>query len=1018
MATTFAITRHVVLIGLQAIATVNSIAHAQSQPATSASVPADRKATYVRAVTRGGGLMTWQEAGPSEEERRFRASIEKRKDDLMAARAAVAHPVMIGPEQIEQARRNIASAEWARHWASKIRELADFVVSQPDDYVERMIPELTPGNTYGFTCPNCVGRSSQEGSGVSIARWDYRKPDLITCSQCGQVYPSEKYPETATLACPRAGQTFTYYLNDRERAEPEDRTGTLAWHWVGRPIHVSFSGHIRAAKATFMVQAAEALGTQYVLTGDPRYAVRTRQILLRLAHCYRGWLYHDYWDTIADCDPMYAAWHDHGLTLEWKRHLCEDAFARDSTTSASMLREYWGAGRVHPSTDSIQYAADLALAYDLVHDAKDDTGAAIWSASDRQLVERNLLLEYVMGAEPFAGGAGKADCVNNKSPRVYHAMAAVGRCLGLPNYVDVALRGYEGVRDNSFLFDGFSRESPGYTNMYLAELVQIPDKLDGFRWPAGWPGKEGVLHPFENDSRLRLMFRAMHDQLRPDGRLPPLSDTNIAARYAASLVEMGLKRYPEYFRGQLPGMLGKLAPTSYAAFNLAAEEMRRDDVLSMPEVCFPAWMTAFLRHGRGPDAAMIAMPFSPDGGHRHYDNLSLFYTDGSNAVLGDHGYLGDLPANAWVKSTFSHNLVIVDDAAQKHSDRRPRFRRMFTSPWVSVVEAASNAYPQCREYSRLLALVKGPESRTFVIDVFRVKGGSKHDYRVFSELAASDSPEGSLELPGLQLPPEPPLPNVGGSLARQDIFGLRDTRATTETPQPGWQAVWKQKNRQYRLWMLTPADRVEASNGPGQEMPGNPGRRVRYVDAIREGKDLWSTFVTIHEPGDAGGAMPIQRAVVLPVPREAGPDALAVQIESSWGTYTLMSEFVNEATVADYRFKGELAVLHKSPSGKRSVIAQAASSFQCGDLSFRNAAATWSGKVTGHDERSLTTDTPRPADWWTWPADTQQYVIVLADGRQTGLPVIATADQRIDVDRFPVPECSEFRLSTLNVLDE
>ena len=42
------------------------------------------------------------------------------------------------------------------------------------------------------------------------------------------------------------------------------------------------------------------------LTGEARYAGKAVRILNRLAACYRNWLYHDYWDAVADCDPSSA----------------------------------------------------------------------------------------------------------------------------------------------------------------------------------------------------------------------------------------------------------------------------------------------------------------------------------------------------------------------------------------------------------------------------------------------------------------------------------------------------------------------------------------------------------------------------------------------------------------------------------------------------------------------------------------------------------------------------------------
>ena len=67
----------------------------------------------------------------------------------------------------------------------------------------------------------------------------------------------------------RSGQTFTSYLNENERARPEDRSGRLAYHWVGRPMHVSFAGVIRERKVIFMIGATKSLAFAYRFTGEP-----------------------------------------------------------------------------------------------------------------------------------------------------------------------------------------------------------------------------------------------------------------------------------------------------------------------------------------------------------------------------------------------------------------------------------------------------------------------------------------------------------------------------------------------------------------------------------------------------------------------------------------------------------------------------------------------------------------------------------------------------------------------------
>jgi hypothetical protein len=990
-----------------------------------AEVP-DRKSQYVARVTRGEAFMPWQDQGVSHEEEAFRREIEARKDRMLAGRVAVQRPVMLTPEEIEQAKRNIEAADWARAWFAGHKRLADYVVGQPADYAEQMIPALTPGFDYAFTCPNCVGAQSQEAACRPV--WSYRKPDELRCPWCGHVYPSEDYPETARLVCPRSGQTFTYYLNEEERAHPEDRSGKHAYHWVGRPMHVSFAGVIRERKVMFMIGAVKSLALTYRFTGETAYAARAKDCLLRLAHCYRNWLYHDYWDSVADCDPMYAAYHDRDLPLEWKRHLCAGAFAKDSADRAAMLQNYWGAGRVHPSCDVATHLTDVCLAYDLIHDARNEDGSPLWSDEDRVKVERDLIMEWLMGAEPFLGGPGEATNTNNKAGRVYHPMAAVAKCLGLPEWADTALRGFEAQCERSLAYDGFSYESPAYTfspASYIGGLLGVAESLHGFRWPEGFGRRSGTVDLYKDGGRFRLLMLALVDHLLPDGRLPPLADTSVASRPGRDIVDIGLKRLPEQY-ADLFRVAGRWSrPSEYAVLHLDASAVPAEPgnhvELDPPEIYFPSLMTAILRHGRGPQGTALALTFSPDGGHRHYDNLALFYVDRGHTILGDQGYIGDTPMNRWIRSTLSHNLVVVDDQEQlkRKGDqcRRPTLHLMATSLRVSVVEASSQVYPQCDQYRRTVALVKGPGAETFAVDVFRVRGGKKHAYRVFSELASSDAPQGALRLEGLGMSPEPPLPEVGGSTKPEDIFGLRDLRSAGDPP-PTWQAVWSQSDRSYRLWSLCQVDGVEASNGPGQEHGRQMGRRVRYVDAVRTGDELRSVFVAVHEPSGPEGKWPIHSARRLEVPREAGPDAVAVKIESAWGDYLVLSDFAGQAEIDGVRFAGSFGVLCRTRAGEPWMFAVGASTLEQGDFGFSGSPARWSTEVESNTETVIHTATERPRDWPSAPEDCRNYVLANDGAYDTGFPVEAVGRESITVGRFPLPKLTSCQLPAVRYMSK
>ena len=978
----------------------------------------DRKTEYVDAVVRGAGFMPWQKPGISEEEKEFRERIEKRKEVLLRHREEVKRPVMLSPEAIARIRKKVQEEDSVRQWSRSCLNLADYIIKQGTGYVEKMIPEQTPCNSYGFTCPACVGKKSQEAVGNPLIRWDYRHPDQLTCKECGQVYPSQDFPETATLQAPRSGQTFSYYLNEKERAHPENKTGELAYHWVGYPIHVSFTGIIREKKVIFMRSSLDSLAFAYLFTKDPKYARKTKEVLLRFAHCYRRWLYHDYWDTIADCDPMYAAWHDKSLPLEWKRHLSTKSFAKDRIDQAAMLQSYWGCGRLHPSTDSISGLTGICLAYDLVADAKDEDGSPVWTEEEKLRVERDLILESVIGAEPFVGGEGRADEHNNKTPRVYLAQASVAKCLRIPEFADVAIRGYEKVRDVSFLYDGMSTESPSYTNMYLSQLIAIPETLYGFSWPEDFPQRTGVYDPYQNDPRLELMYRSIIDQLRSDSRSLPLSDPHEGTRPSRHIIEYGIKRFPRFFDGKSPAIVGDTTPDQYGRFYLDREQLEENRPFSLPEIYFPAWMTSIFRHKGQKDKATLALVFNPYGGHRHRDNLSLYYHASGRGILGDHGYVGDMPINDWIRSTKSHNLVVVDDREQQFggdSGRRPKLNLLATSPKASFVEAESAVYPQCSDYRRLVVLLKGPQGQTAVVDFFRVAGGDLHEFRLHSEVASSDS-TGELRFRGIEFPEELPLPEVGNSLERKDIFGLRDRRKVV----PGtdnWQAIWEEQGSEaYRFWSLTPdVAEVAASNGPGQRSLHEAGRRVRYLDVIRKGKDLKSLFVGVHESTAKGQPFPLTEVRRLPLPETAGEDAVALRIDSAWGSYLVLNEFMGEAKVEGMTFRGKLGIHFQDGKGEEWVMAASSETLIDEDrtLGFQGQIPSFHLQVESSDGRQIRATDSIEKTLCDHPAGFRNYFLVCAEGFDTGFPIESVEGPVVTLERFPLPKVDSGQIANL-----
>jgi len=968
-----------------------------SKSITAYSKNSNRFDEYVEAVTSGKGYLPWQERGISEAESVFREHIETRKARIIDKATKNRSSSFFTGNDFDQLKRIIASSPMGEKWFSELKKKADYLISRPSGYVVKMIPELTPTNGYGWTCPNCVGKLSQEGHGRYD--WNFKNPDILSCRTCGQIYPSDRYPETALLVCPRRNQAFTFYLNQAERLNPLDRSGKFAYKWAhNRPIHISFSGLIRHCKIAFMITAAKDLALIYRITSDDRYAVMAGEILIRLAHCYPNWLYHDYRDTFADCDPIFAAWYDKKLPLVFKRHLCTVAYSKDSFESAAMLQTYWGAGRIWPSTDAIPRLAQITMAYELIRDCINGNGTPIWDKSSRFQVESNLIIEYLISSEPFLGGPGKADNWSNKAPRVYYAMAVVGGALHIPEFVQTALDGYVKTLRHAFLPDGFSRQSPGYTQMYLVNLSRVAVILEKARFLV--EGKNPELN-IANES-LQLAFRCIRDQLRPDGSFFPLADTQIGKKPAAFKGE-NINKTLQLLLGN--DILLEQTPFHSSGENTGAQKN---------DIYFPFWMTSILRHqGKGKNGA-LAFTFSPHGPHRHRDNLSLFYEDGGAIVLGDHGYFGDSPVNRWIKSSFSHNLVIVDNQEQKFADRKPILHRMLTSPNVSVVEASSKVYDQCSMYKRLIMFFKGPNGASFVVDFFRVKGGKTHDYRIFSEIASSDDEKGGMTFFGLGVPSVGPLHKVGADLSEDKIFRLRDS-LSDKTPPDTWQAIWQGGFRSYKLWFLSSVDEVVVSNGPGQENKLQIGRRVRYLDAIRRGKELESTFIAIHEPLQGPDSSMIEAVETLKSPdNNIGDPALALRIQTKLGSFFILNNFEQETEVQDIRFKGKLAIVYKTAKGADWFLSSEAELLKCGSMGFSNQSPVWSGAVSNYTSDCIKTVSKKPENWDTIPSGCQNHVLVLDGGYQTGYPVSEFKDTEIKLDRFPLNKADYFSLPSFN----
>ena len=316
----------------------------------------------------------------------------------------------------------------------------------------------------------------------------------------------------------------------------------------------------------------------------------------------------------------------------------------------------------------------------------------------------------------------------NAGPRIYEGYIAIGRVLGDPGLV------HEGVRQSRELFrrtfyeDGFWMEgSVGYHQMTMGGMNRV------FRAVRGYSDPPGYVHP-ENGTRL-------------DG-LDLERDIAVITRAKRIL---DICRYPD---GRQMTM-----HDNWAHFrNLRVPDRSVSTLLA-------GVGHAWLGQGKVDKQVQLHLHFSGGYGHEHADNLNMGLFAKGRELLPDVGYT-HTRHRVWSTSTLCHNTVVIDEKRQHTRGRSgPSDGRLLAfEPGFDAVKWAEasgeGAYPGlARVYRRALLLVNAGESDVYAVDLFRVTGGSQHDWALHGNADADGeasvsvplAPYGEHMLPGVDV---------------------------------------------------------------------------------------------------------------------------------------------------------------------------------------------------------------------------------------------------------------------------
>jgi hypothetical protein len=796
------------------------------------------------------------------------------------------------PERVASARRNIDEFAWAQHIRDSVMGAADRMAAQADDWLWSLPP--------GQTLPRSINVNYELGSPVTgrdvyqlgfypFTYDPWNQPWKIIDPLAQQrglpyVFPSNDFGSFYRSALDEHG-VFDPSRGDPaflvNELYPEQGPDWLVDNGLGwfdddgnRWTPIAYYCHyaIWYGSGSQIGPGLQSLRDAYLYTGDVKYAHAGIIVLDRIADLYPSMSTGAYpYPDFRNNDPY--------------------------TNKGKILGSIWETG----------YARDLVAAYDAFFPALADGDPAdvvpLLSAKAQQYglppkdsveairlnIENGLLRQIypsVKSAQIYGNFgshqstlamAGVVLDYPDETAEWFDFLFAAGEIVPDPEYHVTGGNVYPTLVD-TIDRDGWGAESsPFYSNTWFDNLKVVADVLDGYE---GYPGVDLYGNP-----KFRKMFTAGPRIVGLDKFLPSIGDSGACGQPGIGLTKpnyvKGYEEYDESIDAQLAYLLNKNQSsglnTGIFSDDPAATEqgiqgvIDADGPLDLPSDNLTGYGLAFLRDGSVAGGRREAWVYygRSNAAHSNLDTLNLgLYAFGLD-LLPDHGYPEATDYSnftvEFTHNTVAHNTVIVDATPQ-------------TGAWVgephgfaggSRVQfadiAAPKAYSQASTYRRATAMVTVDDENSYLIDVFRIVGGSDH---VFSFHAA----EGPVSTDNLTLADQPT-----GTYAGPDVpIGVRlatptdrtspgynwlDQVARDEAPQApfslDWAVVdtWDADNpdpqAHLRLSVLSDVDDVALADGqPPQNNPRNP-RRLRYALLHRKARGeapLASQFVTVVEP--------------------------------------------------------------------------------------------------------------------------------------------------------------------------
>jgi hypothetical protein len=533
--------------------------------------------------------------------------------------------------------------------------------------------------------------------------------------------------------------------------------------------------------------------------------------------------------------------------------------------------------------------------------------------------------------------------------------ALLGRVINRPRYVHWAFDWMKRNVNASFFYDGLYKEAPSYHYMTLGGLRFAFDCVRGYSDPPDY--KDAVdgtrFDNLQPEKELPFWARVQHapEVLDfPNGCSTPVHDTH------------------PYERRSKP----------------------RNETVS---TIAPGFGHASLGRGKGPHQMQAQLHFSGSHGHSHFDNLNLTLWAKEREMIPDIGYTWT-KMRYWPTSSVGHNLVVIDRTDQKNGITDGDLLWFFPNTGgLAVVEADGirnyGNIGGMLMYRRLLITIPVSETDAYVVDLFRVAGGSMHDWALHGDADKETTATCTLPLSGNRLNMLEPGekwedPVIHGR--RFHAYGMLRNMQRAETD-AGFEVNFKYNSpskKGIRIHM-PPAGKSEVWLGRsptvrGMGQGGDADMRKAYEHwmpqlLVRRTKEkdkaaLESRFVAVHEPYD--GSLFLQKIEVVDL-SPADDHAFAIRVHHGESIDTIFfdlnsGKMTDRKTEDGLRSRGRLTVLRERNGQATSGWLFEGESLQAGDWQMNAAKSQFKGeiddahrKADGHSDDSFITDATLPA---------------------------------------------------------